>query len=591
MKFRYIILPAIAAVMPAGIFAQDLHKEITVEQEIVPARRDASRIMVHPAVTLPPLKASSLTFSDRTVTTDVPNSITILDPVAWGDKLYYSPYRGYVDLGVGTPIYDGVLSAGYRILDNDRTRLSIWGQYDGDIYKRGRNGSGERLKWNDQTATVGIDLHYAAGKNSFVDAGVDYTYSSHKVMSEWKQYTSPANRFNMNATYRSAAGALNYEAALKFRRFAFGEAKDAVEFVYSYTSDLPSTLLRSSQFWPNVSENLFGLNAKGNIASSDHSIVGIDLDASFLNTSDHYRLVSPLGLYDYVSLSGKTTGLVTITPYWSSHSDKTTLRIGADVDVAVNSGNAFRFSPDVTFAWTPMQIFGIELKAHGGSRLNTLSGLYDITPYLNSSSAYTDLSRIPYAFDGKITMGPLFGAYIEIYGGYAKADKWLMASSGEYVPGGASMYAVDLKGWHFGLTGGYDNGKNLSLKASWETAPSKYDKAYYEWRDRARHVVKTQLMIRPIEKLNVELSYEFRTGRCEYAYSQDPIYILGIPYYEPVRRNLGAISDLALGAGYEFTERLTFFARGANLLNRDWSYLGGVPVQGLHIMIGAGFKF
>ncbi len=61
MTLRYIFpLCALALAMPGVSTAQDLHKEITVEQEIVPAKRDASRIMVHPALTLPPLQASSL---------------------------------------------------------------------------------------------------------------------------------------------------------------------------------------------------------------------------------------------------------------------------------------------------------------------------------------------------------------------------------------------------------------------------------------------------------------------------------------------------------------------------------------------------
>ncbi|MDE5694112.1 MAG: hypothetical protein K2I09_09385, partial [Duncaniella sp.] len=115
---------------------QELHKDITVEQEITPSRREASRIAVLPTVTLSPVRASSLAYSNKVVTTRVPNSFARLDPVAWGDKIYTSPYRGYFDFGIGGPLFMGDISAGYRIVDREKTRLNLWGQYNGDVYKR-----------------------------------------------------------------------------------------------------------------------------------------------------------------------------------------------------------------------------------------------------------------------------------------------------------------------------------------------------------------------------------------------------------------------------------------------------------------------
>lgn len=583
MKLRNIFLPLIAFAVPAWLSAQDLHKEITVEQEIVPAKRDASRIMVHPAVKLPPLKSSQLSFSDRTVTTGVPNSITILDPVAWGDRLYSSPWRGYVDLGLGTPTYNGLVSAGYRLLDDDRTRLSVWGQYNGDVYKRGHGFTEDHLKWKNHTATLGLDLHRAVGSRSFIDAGVDYTYATHTLAAYTDTYTQGANRFNAGVMFHSEASGLAYEAGLKYRRFSFGKP-ERMEFNRWWVVFDPDKLLM-----PHINENFFDFDAKGHIATSEHSRAGLEVDVSFLRTSDHIAMLIPLGLYDFERVSAKTTGLVTLTPFWSTHSDKLTLRVGADVDFAIKSGNAIRVSPDVTFGWTPTQIFGLELKAHGGSHLNTLSELYDITPYINGYTAYTGMSRIPYAFDGRITLGPFLGSFVEVFGGYAKADRWLMGASAN-MPGGF-MHGTDIKGWHFGVAAGYDNGRTFSLRASWETAPSEYDKAYYEWRDRARHVVKAELKVRPISRLTVQLGYEFRSGRCEYAYDYTPVEILGLPYYEPIRVGLRAISDLSVGAGYEVSDRVTFFAKGSNLMNREWRHLGNVRVQGAHGLVGVEVKF
>lgn len=161
------------------LFGQGLHKEINVEQEIVPVKRDAARITILPTLQLPAVSKPQLAFSNRVVTTRVPNSISTLEPVAYGENLFSSPYRGYVALGLGAPLFNGAFSAGYRILDTDRTRLSAWGQYDGDIYTQKTDERKEY--WRDHSASLGVDLHQAIGSKSFLNAGVDYTYGYHKI--------------------------------------------------------------------------------------------------------------------------------------------------------------------------------------------------------------------------------------------------------------------------------------------------------------------------------------------------------------------------------------------------------------------------
>ncbi len=104
-------------------------------------------------------------------------------------------------------------------------------------------------------------------------------------------------------------------------------------------------------------------------------------------------------------------------------------------------------------------------------------------------------------------------------------------------------------------------------------------------------MVKAELKVRPISRLTVQLGYEFRSGRCEYAYDYTPVEILGLPYYEPIRVGLRAISDLSVGAGYEVSDRVTFFAKGSNLMNREWRHLGNVRVQGAHGLVGVEVKF
>lgn len=579
---------SLGLILPLCTFAQGLHKEINVEQKIEPVKREAARINLLPSLQLPPVARPQLSFSDRVVTAHVPNTINTLDPVAFGDRLYVSPYRGYVALGLGAPLFNATFSAGYRAIDNDRTRLSLWSQYDGDIYTQtipvtGGPSSSVKNYWRDHTASIGADIHQAVGKESFIDGGLDYTYAYHTVPIGHLSYGQNVSRVNARAIFSSHEDALEYSAGLRYRHFGFYHLSAPAGYKYIYDKAPYST----------VRQNIFGASITTKLAASDESSIGLDVDADFLRTGKSLTPVYPFN--DNMAVNGdKTTGLVSITPHYDYSASTVHARLGLQADLSVNDGKFFHIAPEVSLAWTPSQIVGFEVKAHGGSSLNSLSTLYDITPYISSFMTYGQ-SHIPYAFDGRITVGPFLGAYIEFFGGYAKANGWLMPTYVPATPGGAMFDRVDLSAWHFGAAIGYDYRKTLSARVSYETAPNDYDKSFYEWRDRAKHVVNAELKIRPIKPLLLSLDWEFRAGRrIYYTVVTDldtsiPDHPLTIYTNEPT--SLGCVSNLSLGAGFTVTDPLTIFARGENLLNRRFYHLGERYSQGTTFLIGASLKF
>lgn len=580
MKRITILSSLFALVFTGSAWAQDLHKDITVEQEITPSRREASRIAVLPTVSLSPVKAASLSYSNKVVTTGVPNTFSVLDPVAWGDKIYTSPYRGYFDFGIGGPLFVGDVSSGYRILDNDKTRLSLWGQYNGDAYKR------SRTTWHDHTASLGLDLHQAVGRKAFLDAGLDYTYGFHDMAAfEGGRFSQSTSSVNASVSLSAHHSGLDYVAALRYGHFGYYNPHLPV-----LQSPADGGLLDPYNGYEPVRQNQLGLSFGGRVAAGATSCVGVDLSADFLATGKHYVASIPFYEEDVELSRSRTTGLVTLTPYFENRSASTTLRIGADVDFAVNSGKTIRVAPDVTFAWHGMQILGLELRAYGGSTLNTLASLYDLSPYMNGSLAYRP-SHMPYAFDAKVAFGPFFGGTVELFGGYAKADDQLMPVVGGIYPAGGVWESVDVKGYRYGARIGYDNGRTFSISASYEGSPSKWNRAWYENRDRARHIVSAQLKLRPVDKLNVTLGYEFRGGRSCYMYDDETVDMAGFDVYPMERVSLGAVSNLSLGIGVAPTDRLTVFVRGENLMGRKSLYIGGRPMQGINGMIGAALKF
>lgn len=586
MKKISIFASILALSFAAPAVGQELHKDITVEQEVTPSRRDAARITVLPTVSLAPVKATGLSYSNKVVTTRVPNTFTTLDPVAWGEGLFTTPYRGYLDLGVGGPLMIGDVSAGYRIVDRSATRLNLWGQYNGDVYKRAST------TWHDHTASLGLDLRQKVGNNAGIDAGVDYTYGFHD-MPAWEngRFSQSTSRINVNVGLNGQTSGLNYNAALRYCHFGFYNphipglsASDAV------TSPSMPVADPYNGYLP-VRQNQLGVSLGARLEMSRSSHIGLDIAADFLATGKHYESVIPFTDEDVAPVRSRTTGLVTATPYYEYKGQSATVRLGADVDVAVNSGKTLRVAPDVTLAWHGMHTLAFELRAHGGSTLNTLASLYDVTPYMNGSVAYRT-SHAPYVFDARIVFGPFFGTTVELYGGYAKADDYLMAVAGDIYPAGAVWESLDVKGYRYGVRLGYDNGKTFALSASYEGAPSEYDKVWYENRDRARHVVEAQLKVRPVKPLQLTLGYEFRAGRACYAFDEnETVTIAGHEVYVPQRVSLGAVGNLTFGAGYTVTDNLTFFVRGENLLARKAMYLGFRPMQSINGMIGAALKF
>lgn len=579
MNTRTIIL-ALGLSVCAGMSAQGLHKEITVEQEIVPQKRDASRITVLPTVSLPPIQPARLSFSDRVVTTRVPNSITTLEPIAFGDKLYTSPYRGYVALGV-FPLFNADLSAGYRLLDTDKTRLSAWGQYNGDVYREKiPTADGKRtLYWRDHTASIGADLHQAIGSTSFLDAELNYTYGYHNMPAGLSTYSESTNKVNAGVTFNSKLEGLMYAVGLNYQHFGFGDPK--VPSQYAGITD--------PNFYLPVKQNLVGGKFRGLLPMGDNSYIGLDGDAQLLMSSEHN-----LPLYPYIESFGsegsRKTGLISLAPHYLYTTSTVTARLGARVDFTLKDGKVFHISPDVTLAWTPSQVIGLELRAHGGSKLNSLAELYDVTPYLNGSFFYSQ-SHIPYALDGHVTIGPFLGASVEFFGGYAKADKWLMPVGAGMNLGGQVFDPVDVSGWHLGAAIGYSYRKVATARLSYETAPHDYDNAYYEWRDRAKHVVNADLSIRPIKPLLVTLNWELRAGRRTYDFSYLNDATSSLNLYGCDARSFGTVSTLNLGAGYECSDRLTVFGRCENLLNRRYVHLGDRRSQGITALVGASLKF
>lgn len=568
-------------VLPVVMMAQGLHKDIDVESSVTPSKREATRISVLPSVSLPPLKPLQLSFSDQVYTTRVPSLISVLDPVAWNPRPFGADSRGYLDLGIGAPLLQGAVSAGYRPIATDLTSLSVWGQYDGDVYRR------SDITWHDHTATAGAKITHKLNRSTTLGGGLFYTYGFHDMPGYWGSFSQCSSRLGVNAALEGNHGALSYRGELGYSRFGFCNP----HWSDSALAEMREENAEASAKVKGTTQNLFTADLGASLQMGEHSYLGLDMDISLLTTSAHAIATIPYsGLYQS-NVGSIKRGLVELHPSYSYRGESASAVIGAEIDFAKNCGGAVKVAPEVTLAWHGLQYLAAEVKLHGGSTLNTLASLYEVTPLINPQLAYSR-THAPYIIDGKVAFGPFLGAIVQLFGGYAKANDWLMPVGSDLeTAGGMAFEALNISGYRFGVGIGYDNGSTLSFSARWQHAPGKWKKAWLDCRDRARNVVEASLKVRPVEKLSLDIDYELRSGRCIYGYIDDPGQLLGLTYYPLERRGLGTVSNLSLGATYSLTRDFSAFARGQNLLSRRSLMLGDRPAQGINFMAGVELKF
>lgn len=569
MKFRYISL-CIVAMMGVVAQSQDLTKEITVEKEIVPEKRNASRLSATPAVSLPAIKEYKPMYSEFRKLPSVAPQLSFLEPASYADSLISKSYQGYVDFGY-FPIYNAALSAGYRIVDTQSTHLNAWLHYGGKVY------DGEILNeptgdvaMRSHEASLGLNFKQKVGYKSWFMADVDYTYSRFRVpfgvyrYDLQSHYNQAVNQINASLGWKSSVDKFDYDAQLKYEYFDF--AKHGA--LYSR----PEVMNAISP----ARENLFALAGQFSYIINENSRLGVDVSASYLDYNRDYDIPNEESLaYIMSDLAMDDYGIVSLTPRFDYAIEKFSARLGARIDACINSGRALYVAPDVNVYWTPVSMLSVYGRLGGGQHTNSLSTLYADMQHMMPMRVY-GRSSLPITADVGVTLGAWRGVSVEVFGRYAKADNWLMP----IIDGTLGFYApCDVEGMMIGVSARYNYRDVAELKVTYETAPQGGTKGYYEWRDRARNVVEASLKVCPISTLDIEVAYQYRSDRQAVRYSYGTML------------DLGDVSNLSLGGIYQFTPALSAFARFENILATKYHLLSGLPAQGFTGLIGVELKF
>lgn len=581
MKRQYITLAA--ALIGIGVSAQTLTKEIVIERDVEPTLPEAVRITGFPSLVQPQAPATRLTFVDVTAATRVPGMLTTLEPANGESPVTASPYRGYASLGY-FPAYNLGLSAGYSIIAKPASSLNVWTQFDGYSYK---DRYDETLKRN--SVTVGADFSHLFGRSRRLDMSADFTYNAYNRPWEVTDANHSTLAFDIDAAWSARLRSIAYYVTGGFNHFGFSGKEMGLSF-----HDIDA-----------VSQNKGKISAGAICFITDKSSVSAHIGADFVNTSHINPLLNGADVNSgairfntpmMVPGEGKTMGLFTIAPAFRYSSGAFSTNIGFKAQVATKAGKTFHIAPDVKFNLHPISTFAATLSLGGGEHINMLSELYDINPYMSVAQGFK-FSEVPFTADLSLTFGPFYGASVEIFGGYAVANNWLMPDAADVTgalgitdvtdrPVYATMFeAVDLRALHYGARFSWKYNRNIEASVKYTGAPGSYTHSYYLNRDRARHVLEAKVSVTPISPLTVDLSFDVRAGRSLYS-NWGAIY-----NGNPLRYDLRNANSLNLGATYRLTDALSLFAHVENILGRKALLFNMLQQQGIHGLIGASLKF
>jgi hypothetical protein len=571
---KYISLTLMSAAVALCASAEDLKTEIKVDRTVVPTERAATRMStVSPDLITPKINKKSLSLTEYTGTSQLTSTFDILSPASYPANSALSTQRGYAAVGY-FPNFNLGASAGYSFIQNEHTRLGAWMQYDGNLY-HGVGDYGERRLFKNNTFTIGADVNQKVGENSQLAVDVDYTTAAiHALDYDKDQHIDFGG---LDAKWWSRLGNVGYHVDAGINAFGFARGYQSQNFTGGNVYDAPKS-----------GEVVYSLKA-GAIGHLSHETwLGVELGGEFQHFTNGNQLSKELTAYGSYYINGLTSrnlGLINAMPHYGFHIDNVTTCIGVKIDVPTGGANkSVHLAPHVTFDWNPSSQFAIYAKVDGGDQLNTLRSLYDVTYFLPATWVY-DRSFVPVTADLGINIGPFKGASLELRGGYAKANDWLMPTYGTWaananglVAGITTFQALDIKGWHAGATLSYAYRDLVKVHASYDVAPQKYDRGYYLWRDRAKYVVGAGLEVTPIKPLSINLDYEYRAKRQTYTSAG-------------VAERLGNVNNLSLGAAYKFNETVSVFANAENLFCHRYDILYGLQSQGIKGLIGVAVKF
>ena len=579
-KSAIILLCAVAAT--ATTYAQDekdLNKTIVVEKEFVPVEIKAVKPVAQPKEAPVTTEKVQLRFSDWALPAQFEPQAVVQSPIAYPDEsLAKFRRRGYVDLAMGNYL-NIVGSAGYRIIDKEKTSLGIWLQHNStsaDLLDDYANDKGETFsdpeKQNVIDDRLGVDFNNKF-RRGIIDASIGYHFSKFNYFAAIDNATDNDKEKQSVNDFRMALGWRNLDDAST--RYRLGAEFNYFGFDYGK--------LKSDNI-DGLSEIDFRLKAAISQTFGDRSYAGVDAAFQLVGL-DNIALESPESI-ESIELDSETFGMVSLTPNYEKRSNNMRLRIGARVDISFNNGATFRFAPDVKFDYAFNDVVSLAVDATGGNTINTVHNIFARNRYMDPSlrlpTTYTLIDAT-----AAVRLGLIKGLSISPFVGFAATRHSIVPTMPFSPTSGQISYAdIDLNGLKVGLQLGYRYGSLVDFSAKYAFTPQSEDSGYAADDNRAEHNLDATVNVRPISKLNIGIGYRLRALRTVSSVNNAAD---GSKDYSS--KLLSNISNINLSASYQINDLISVFCQANNLLNREYELYDGIPAQKFNILGGVGLTF
>ncbi len=549
MKRSNYIFPAIAiALLSTSAQAQKQQKDTTmnrtvvVEQEYTPLIMDAAKINVLPEVEEPTVNKETVTYATTPApATQIPAST--MQPYM-GKETRQAGKQGYARVGYGN--YGNLDVAGnYLFHFTDRDRLNLGAGMEGMDSKLDFPASDATWNAYYYRTKIGADFTHQFDK---VDLNVGGNFGLSNF--NFQPYYSPANK----------------------QKFTSGDVRIGVKStddsqVVQY--DIEAGLLlyqRQHDFLGNdLQEKILRTKAMFAAPIRDNGLIAIEAEMNNL-------------MYSGNDLNNFT--LVELNPYYNWENDSWKLHLGAHADIGFGDESHVHFAPNVTAQYLFSDSYVLYAKATGGDVLNDFRHLEAISPY-GSLTAQPEHTHERINAGAGFKASPVPGLWFDLFAGYQDYEHDLREAL--VVTGLPELSTIGTTGISFIQTNTNNVYVGGQVNYGWKDIFAIQASATYRsWDADDKAALRTcptldfhlNMDIRPIPALLLNTGYRHITREKVDMYDQ-----------------MAAVSNLYLGAEYNFYKGISMYARFNNLLNKEYSYFLSYPSEKLNFVGGLSFRF
>lgn len=541
---QYSVVGSLLLAMPLLLHAQTkqpkdsaMNRVVVVEQEYNPEIMDASKVNVLPEVTEPEVVKRKVEYAVASAPAGV---------VPAGQMQAYTfaerqsdPFLGYLRAGYGN--YGNLDVAGnYLFRLSAKDRLNIRLQSDG---MNGKLDMPAGTEWKSKFYRLNSGVDYTHRFRS-----VDFNLGAGFGMSSFNYPVDgmPDQRF-LSGDFRVGVGSSDEASPLQFRAETALLMFSRKHNNFAFDNDAATETQVHTKGW-----------VGGRIDDEQYIRIGADLRNIFY--SEDNGAAAARAPYD----SRTTLGL---NPRYELRSEHWNLRAGASVDFAFGGGKTLRVAPDVKAEYVFADSYAVFLQAVGGRRASDFRRLELLCPYALPVSPVLDTYEQANASLG-FKASPCPGLWFRLQGGFQRLKDDLFQAGVAFI----DLEATDTHNFYGGFSLDYDYREafTLSLDATYRNWDGDREEALLL---KPEAELKGELSVRPVSGLSVSAGYEY-ASRVKTGFGR-----------------MAAVNNLHAGAEYRFYKHVSIYARLNNLLNKDYMYYLGYPVEGFNFYGGVVLNF